>query len=136
MATHSSILAWRIPGTRDKGESQGQSHAIYGVTQSRTRLKRLSSSSSNLPEKEFKIMIVKMIQDLGKSMESKTEKRQKLRRCKGCLPKTKNVYKQMKKALEGIYSKITNGEEWISDLEDGTVEITAAQRNIGKIMKK
>ena len=37
----------------------------------------------------------------------------------------------MKKALEGIYSKITNGEEWISDLEDGTVEITAAQRNIG-----
>ena len=42
----------------------------------------------------------------------------------------------MKKALEGIYSKITNGEEWISDLEDGTVEITAAQRNIGKIMKK
>ena len=36
-ATHSSVLAWRIPGT---GEP-----AVYGVAQSRTRLKRLSSSS-------------------------------------------------------------------------------------------
>ena len=36
----------------------------------------------NFPEKEFRIMIVKMIQDLGK------EWRQRLRRCKKCLPKT------------------------------------------------
>ena len=28
----------------------------------------------NLPEKEFRIMIVKMIQDLGKRMEAKIEK--------------------------------------------------------------
>ena len=40
MATHSSVLAWRIPGM---GEAWWA--AIYGVTQSRTRLKRLSSSS-------------------------------------------------------------------------------------------
>ena len=37
MATHSSVLAWRI---------QGQGAAVYGVAQSPTRLKRLSSSSS------------------------------------------------------------------------------------------
>ena len=30
----------------------------------------------NLPEKEFRIMIVKMIQDLGKRMEAKIEKMQ------------------------------------------------------------
>ena len=42
----------------------------------------------------------------------------------------------MKRALEGIYSKITEGEEWISDLEDRVVEITAAEQNIGKIMEK
>ena len=40
MATHSSVLAWRIPGT-------GDSRAVYGVAQSQTQLKRLSSSSSN-----------------------------------------------------------------------------------------
>jgi len=40
MATHSSVLAWRIPGVGEPGL------AVYGVTQSRTRLKRLSSSSN------------------------------------------------------------------------------------------
>ena len=45
MATHSSVLAWRIPGT---GETWWA--AVYGVAQSQTRLKRLSSSSSNALE--------------------------------------------------------------------------------------
>ena len=40
MATHSSVLAWRIPGTGEPGGLP-----IYGVAQSRTQLKRLSSSS-------------------------------------------------------------------------------------------
>ena len=41
MATHSSIVAWRIPGTGAWWA------AIYGVAQSRTRLTWLSSSSSS-----------------------------------------------------------------------------------------
>ena len=41
MATHSGVLAWRIPG---RGAWWA---AIYGVAQSQTRLKRLSSSSSS-----------------------------------------------------------------------------------------
>ena len=32
----------------------------------------------NLPGKEFRIMIVKMIQDLGKTMEAKIEKMQEM----------------------------------------------------------
>ena len=32
----------------------------------------------NLPEKEFRIMIVRMIQDLGKRMEAKIEKMQEI----------------------------------------------------------
>ena len=40
MATHSSVLAWRISGTGGAWWA-----AVYGVAQSRTRLKRLSSSS-------------------------------------------------------------------------------------------
>ena len=53
MATHSSVLAWRLPGTGGAWWA-----AVHGVAQSRTRLKRLggggggggggsSSSSSN-----------------------------------------------------------------------------------------
>ena len=41
MATHSSVLAWRIPGTEEPGGLP------YGVAQCQTRLKRLSSSSSS-----------------------------------------------------------------------------------------
>ena len=39
----------------------------------------------NLPEKELRIMMVKMIQGPGK------EWRQRLRRCKKCLPFTKDL---------------------------------------------
>ena len=39
MAAHSSVLAWRIPGTGEPGGLPS-----LGVTQSWTRLKRLSSS--------------------------------------------------------------------------------------------
>ena len=39
MATHSSVLAWRTPGTGGAWWA-----AVYGVAQSRTRLKQLSSS--------------------------------------------------------------------------------------------
>ena len=42
MATHSSVLAWRNPGTGEPGWA-----AVHGVSQSRTQLKRLSSSSSS-----------------------------------------------------------------------------------------
>ena len=41
MATHSSVLAWRIPGTGEPGGLRSMG------SQSRTRLKRLSSSSSS-----------------------------------------------------------------------------------------
>ena len=42
MTNHSSVLAWRIPGTGEPGWA-----AIYGVAQSQTLLKWLSSSSSS-----------------------------------------------------------------------------------------
>ena len=41
MATHSSVLAWRIPGTGEPGGLPSMG------SQSRTRLKRLSSSHSS-----------------------------------------------------------------------------------------
>ena len=43
MATHSSVLAWRIPGTGEPGGLPD----VYGVEQSRTQMNRLSSSSSS-----------------------------------------------------------------------------------------
>ena len=40
-----------------------------------------------------------------------------------------NTITEMKTTLEGINSRITEAEEWISDLEDRMVEITATEQN-------
>ena len=73
MATHSSVLGWRIPGTGEPGGLP-----IYGVAQSRTRLKRLSSSSSSSryaddttltteSKEELKSLLMKVKEDSEKS---------------------------------------------------------------------
>ena len=102
----------------------------------------------NLPEKEFRKMIVKMIQDLGKRMEAKIEKMQEMfkqrpRKIKEQTPRRikvqtemNNTITEMKNTLEGINSRITEAEEWISDLEDRMVEFTAAELNKEKRMKR
>ena len=95
---------------------------------------------SNLPGKEFRIMIVKMIQDLGKRMEANIEKMQgmfnkDLGELKNKQTEMNNTITEMKTTLEGINSRKTEGEEWISDLEDKIVEITIAQQNKEKRMK-
>ena len=54
--------------------------AMYQMKeQDKTPEKQLNEVEiSNLPEKEFRIMIVKMIQDLGKRTEAKTKEMQEM----------------------------------------------------------
>ena len=47
-----------------------------------------------------------------------------------------NTITEMKNTLEGINSRITEAEEWISDLEDRMVEFTAEEQNKEKRMKR
>jgi len=42
----------------------------------------------------------------------------------------------MNNTLEGINSRITEAEEWISDLDDRMVEITATEQNTEKNNEK
>ena len=44
--------------------------------------------------------------------------------------------KQMNNTLEEINSRTTEAEEWINELEDRMMEITATEQNIEKRMKK
>ena len=55
MATHSSVLAWRTPGTGAWWA------AVYGVTQSRTRLKRLSSGTANTGASQVTLVVKNML---------------------------------------------------------------------------
>ena len=46
-----------------------------------------------------------------------------------------NTITEMKNTLEGISSRMTEAEEWISDLEDRMVEFTAVEQNKEKRKK-
>ena len=47
-----------------------------------------------------------------------------------------NTINEIKNSLEGINSTIPEAEEWISNLEDKIVEITTAEQNKEKRMKR
>ena len=47
-----------------------------------------------------------------------------------------NTKNEIKNSLEGINSRITEAEEWKSDLEDKIVEITTTEQNKEKRMKR
>ena len=68
-------------------------------------------------------------------MEAKIEKRQEMF-IKDLQEIRKNKQTEMNNTLEGITSRITKAEEWINDLEDRMVEITATEQNIEKMMKR
>ena len=84
----------------------------------------------SLPDKEFRVMIVKMIQTLGNRMEKIQEMFNKdLEELTSKHTMMNNTINEIKNSLEGINSKITEPEERISDQEDKIVEITTAEQN-------
>ena len=91
----------------------------------------------SLPEKEFRIMIVKMIQNLGYRMEKIQEMFNKdLEELNSKQTMMNNRINEIKNSLQGLNRQITEAEEWISDLEDKIVEITTAEQNKERRMKR
>ena len=95
----------------------------------------------NLPEKEFRILIVKMIQDLRKRMEAKIENMQKmfnkhLEELKNKQTEMNNTITETKNTLEGINSRITEAEEQVCDQEERMLEFIAAEQTKEKRMKR
>ena len=82
-------------------------------------------------------MIVKMIQNLGNRMEKTQEMFNKdPEKLKSKQTMKNNTINEIKNSLEGINSRITEAEEQISDLEDKILEITTAEQNKEKRMKR
>ena len=82
-----------------------------------------------------------MIQDLRERMEARIEKMQEtfnkdLEKFKNKQTKMNNTITEMKNTLEGINSRITEAEEWISYLEDRMVEITTTEQTKEERMKR
>ena len=93
-----------------------------------------------LPEKEFRIMVVKMIQNLENkmelqlnSLETRIEKMQEkfnkvLEEIKKSQSVMNNAITEIKSTLEQTNSKVTEAEERTSEVEDRMVEINEAER--------
>ena len=84
----------------------------------------------NLPEKEFRIMIIKMVQNLASkvelqinSLETKIEKMQEmfnkdLEEIKKTQLKINTAVNEIKKTLEGTKNRTTETEDRISEVEE------------------
>ena len=94
----------------------------------------------SLPEKEFRLMIIKVIQNLENkmelqinSLETMIEKMQEmsnkdLEEIKKSQSIMNNAITEIKNTLEGTNSRITEAEDRISDMGDRMVEINEAER--------
>ena len=90
-----------------------------------------------LPEKEFRIVIVKMIKNLENQMEKMQESIQKdLEELKNKHTETNNTITEIKNTLEGINSRVSEAGEQISEWEDKVVEIISEEQNKVKRMKR
>ena len=90
-----------------------------------------------IPEKEFRIMIVKMIKNLENRLEKMQESINKdLEELQNKHAETNNTTTDIKNTPEGINSSISEAEERISELEDKMVEITSEEQNKVKRMKR
>ena len=91
----------------------------------------------SLPEKEFRVMRVKVFQNLGKRMEKIQKMFNKdLEELKIKQTIMNNTINEIKNALEGINSTITEAEELTCDLEDKIVVVITTEQNKEKRMKR
>ena len=88
-----------------------------------------------LPEKEFRIMIVKVTKNLENRVEKMQESIKKdLEKLKNKHTETNNTVPEIKNTLKGINSRISEAEKRIS--EDKMVEIIAKEQTKVKRMKR
>ena len=104
-----SCSVWNKNHIHRKIDKMKRQRAMYQMKkQDKTPEKQLNEVEIvTLPEKEFRIMIVKMIQDLGKGMEAKIEKMQEmfnkdLEKLKNKQTQMNSTITEMKTTLESI----------------------------------
>ena len=113
-----------------------------------TPLQKKEEEIGNLPEREFRILIVKMIQNRESktelqinSLEKRIEKMQEmfnkdLEGIKKSQSIMNNAITEIKSTLKGTNSRITEAEDRISEVEYRMVETKEAERKIEKRIKR
>ena len=118
---------------RQRNIQQVEEHDKYPPNQTKEEI-------GSLTEKEFRIMIVKMIQNLENkielqinSLDTRIEKMQEmfnkdLDEIKKSQIIKNNAITKIKSTLEGMNSRMTDAEDRMSEVEDRMVEINESER--------
>ena len=94
----------------------------------------------SLQEKDFRLLILKMMQDIGNKLDSKIDNlketlTKEIQDIKLKQEEMQNTITEIKNSLEVANSTIQEAEEWINEVEDRLVEITDAEQKREKRLK-
>ena len=95
----------------------------------------------SLQEKDFRLLMLKMMQDIGNKLEAKMDNLQEtlskeIQDIKLKQEEMQNTITEIKNSLEAANSRIQEAEERISEVEDRLEEITDAKQKRKKRLKK
>ena len=101
---------------------------------------QLSNEILSLQEKEFRLLMLKMMQDIGNKLEAKMDNLQEtltkeIQDIKLKQEEMQNTITEIKNSLDAANSRIQEAEERISEVEDRLVEITDAEQKREKRLK-
>uniref|UniRef100_A0A8D0SMJ0 L1 transposable element RRM domain-containing protein n=1 Tax=Sus scrofa TaxID=9823 RepID=A0A8D0SMJ0_PIG len=94
----------------------------------------------SLQEEDFRLLMLKMMQDIGNKLEAKMDNLQEtlskeIQDIKLKQEEMQNIITELKNSLEAANSRIQEAEERISEVEDRLVEITDAEQKREKRLK-
>ena len=94
----------------------------------------------SLQEKDFRLLMLKMMQDIGNKLEAKMDNLQEtltkeIQDIKLKQEEMQNTITEIKNSLEAANSRIQEAEERISEVEDRLVEIMDAEQKREKRLK-
>uniref|UniRef100_A0A8D1V591 L1 transposable element RRM domain-containing protein n=1 Tax=Sus scrofa TaxID=9823 RepID=A0A8D1V591_PIG len=99
-----------------------------------------SSEIFSIQEKDFRVLMIKMMQDIGNKLEAKTDNLQEtltkeIQDIELKQEEMQNIITKIKNSLEATNSRIQEAEEQISKVEDRLVEIMDAEQKREKRLK-
>ena len=94
----------------------------------------------SLQEKDFRLLMLKMMQDIGNKLEAKLDNLQEtlskeIQNIKLKQEEMQNTITEIKNSLEAANSRIQEAEEQISEVEDRSEEITDMEQKREKRLK-
>ena len=114
-----------------------QRNMIQTKEQDKTSEKELNKAEINsVPDKEFKVMNIKMLNELWRIMDKHSENFNRVRKYKRKQTELKTTITEIKNTLEEINSRLDDTEEQIRDLENRILKITQAEQKEEKRILK